>query len=136
MNSCNMILSLAYRPPSTSAVSFIKDFESYLGILKSSGLSSIVGMDHNLDFLRHLSHRPTQDFLELIYSKDYIPTIIKPTRISYSSSTLIDNLFIDRQLSYNMTSEILIDDLSDHLPCIVSLYNTNQCINTGSYINS
>ena len=48
-------------------------------------------------------------------SNTLYPLISKPTRITSSSATLIDNIFTNN-LEYNMVSGIFYADLSDHLP--------------------
>ena len=48
-------------------------------------------------------------------SNSLYPLISKPTRITNSSATLIDNIFTNN-LEYNMVSGIFYVDLSDHLP--------------------
>ena len=50
-----------------------------------------------------------------------IPTITRPTRITKSSATLIDNLFISQKLQDNYKSGILINDISDQMPCYLIL---------------
>ena len=52
-----------------------------------------------------------------------LPTITKPTRISKSSATLIDNILISEKLAIDYRSHILVDDISDHLPCLITLKN-------------
>ena len=46
---------------------------------------------------------------------------MKPTRISRTSATLIDNVIISDKLHSNYTSNILVSNLSDHLPCYVEI---------------
>ena len=48
-----------------------------------------------------------------------MPTITRPTRVTQTSATLIDNVFISKRLQNNYSSLILIDDISDHFPSIV-----------------
>ena len=48
-------------------------------------------------------------------SNSLYPLISKPTRITSSTATLIDNIFTNN-LELNMNSGILYTDLSDHLP--------------------
>ena len=55
-----------------------------------------------------------------------IPTITRLTRITQTSATLIDNLFISQKLQDNYKSGILINDTSDHLPCYVILPDTTR----------
>ena len=54
-------------------------------------------------------------FLNILYSHAFFPCIDKPTRITSSSSTLIDNIFTNTFDKDNY-SGILYYDVSDHLP--------------------
>ena len=47
-----------------------------------------------------------------------IPTITKPTRITRTSATLIDNIIVGKQF-HNYEANIGISDISDHLPLIL-----------------
>ena len=49
------------------------------------------------------------------------PSITRPTRITHSTATLIDNILIDQKFSENYKSSVLIDNISDHLPCLTTL---------------
>ena len=48
--------------------------------------------DFNIDLLKVDIHRPTHEYLELLYSYSMLPTIYKPTRITESTATIIDNI--------------------------------------------
>ena len=48
--------------------------------------------DFNIDLLKVGDHRPTHDYLELIFSYSSLPTIYKPTRITKTTATIIDNI--------------------------------------------
>ena len=74
--------------------------------------------DFNIDLLKADTHRPTHGYLELIYSNSMLPTIYKPTRITETSATIIDNILINNE--YIIQSTILVTDISDHLPTILS----------------
>ena len=50
-----------------------------------------------------------------------IPCITKPTRITKSNATLIDNIFVPLSLVSNVSSYIIIEDMSDHLPILMKL---------------
>ena len=54
-----------------------------------------------------------------------VPTITKPTRITKSTATLIDNILLDQHLTHISSSGILLDNTSDHLPCYCVLNNVN-----------
>ena len=80
-------------------------------------------MDHNLDLLKAHKHTSTAKFLENILEYGYLPLITKPSRITKSSATLIDNIIISQGLQSDFESNILINDSSDHLPCYARLGN-------------
>ena len=81
----------------------------------------IVCTDHNLDLLRATTHAKTQEFLEVISENGFLCTISKPTRITNSLATLIDNIFVSKEFSVGYKSWILLHDISDHMPCFISL---------------
>ena len=85
-------------------------------------------MDHNLDLLKSHLHNNTQEFIHINYDSDLFPVITKPTRITHTSATLIDNIFLDSLLTGNITNRILIDDISDHLPTVTILENINHSV--------
>ena len=83
----------------------------------------MIGIDHNLDFLKSDKHPQTQQFLELNLDTDMMPTITRLTRVTRASSTLIDNVLVSKNLHLHFNSSILIDDISDHFPSLVSIHN-------------
>ena len=113
----NLIIGSIYRPPNTDSNEFNKKFEQLTESCNKMKKHLVIGLDHNLDLLKADHHRPTQDFLELIYTAGLVPKITKPTRITSSTATLIDNILIDNKLDTNSSSGILVDNVSDHLPC-------------------
>ena len=50
-----------------------------------------------------------------------VPTITRPTRITKSTATLIDNILVSQNFCTRFSSNILLDDISDHLPSILVL---------------
>ena len=48
--------------------------------------------DFNIGLLKVDEHRPTHGYLELIYSYSLLPTIYKPTKITETTATIIDNI--------------------------------------------
>ena len=75
----------------------------------------IIGLDHNLDFLKADKHHATNDFVQSKLDFGLIPTVTRPTRITNSSATLIDNIIVSQNMCGAYTSNILINDTSDHL---------------------
>ena len=116
-----MSVSSLYRPPNTNATEFNIEYEKYINKLKSTKLDTVIGLDHNLDLLNMEKHKPTQEFFNMNINNQLFPTITKPTRITSTTATLLDNLMVNLSLNQNYLSGILVDDMSDHLPCLLVL---------------
>ena len=112
-----------YRPPNTDEKKFNVLADWILRKLKSHKCEIIVGTDHNLDFLKNDKHQQTQLFLENILSNEMIPCITHPTRITKSSATLIDNIIMSRSIFDTQRCGVIISDISDHFPCIMTWPN-------------
>ena len=56
-----------------------------------------------------------------------MPTITRPTKVTRTSATLIDNVMVSRKLHAHYNSLILINDISDHFPSVVFLHN-QKCV--------
>ena len=63
----------------------------------------------------------TQNFIELNLDSNLLPCITRPTRITKSTASLIDNVLISKILQGKQDSKIIITDISDHLPIIVTI---------------
>ena len=81
----------------------------------------VLCLDHNLDLLKADLHNNMKEFLELNAECNMWPIITRPTRITKSSATLIDNILIDSKLLDSYYCGILLDDISDHMPCLLGL---------------
>ena len=103
--------------PNTSINDFIETFNNQMTKINATKSECIIGLDHNLDLLKQSIHPKTQEFLECILDHNLLPAITKPTRISKTSATLIDNILLSKKLQPEYKSLIIKDDLSDHLPC-------------------
>ena len=62
----------------------------------------------------------------MFITNGFTPTITKATRICHSTSTLIDNIYTKSNPNENISSGILIVDISDHLPVFVLLGKLTQ----------
>ena len=96
----------------------------------------IVGLDHNMDLLKASKHNSTNDFMQNNLDMGLFPTITKPTRITKSSATLIDNIIVSENLCGKYSSNILINDMSDHMPTICILESMKVAKKDKKTINS
>ena len=113
--SKNIIIGCIYKPPEASVSDFNTSISNTLSTISFENKLSYIMGDFNINLLNSDSHQPTNDFINLMTSNSLYPLISKPTRITDSSATLIDNIFTNN-LEYNMVSGIFYADLSDHLP--------------------
>ena len=58
--------------------------------------------------------------MNLVFDSAFLPTIHKPTRVTHSTATLIDNIFVKNKTVQSHKSYIIIDPRSDHFPCLLS----------------
>ena len=116
-NSC--LVSSMYRPPNSDGKTFLACYNSILcQIKKCNPKAIIIGLDHNLDFLKSTVHTLTNEFIQSNLDFGLVPTITRPTRITHSSATLIDNIIVSQSLCGHFSSDIIINDMSDHLPTV------------------
>ena len=81
----------------------------------------MIGTDQNFNYLEIERHLKTRELLDLFISSGFLPIVTLPTRITHSSSTLIDNIYIKCRNLDNLVSGIITFDLSDHLPLFTFL---------------
>ena len=121
-NRDSLLLCALYRPPNSSDRDFSKNYSRLLRKFTSDQLNRlIIGLDHNLDLIKHDKHRRTNEFIEINLDNQLLPTITKPTRITRTTATLIDNIIIGRNFQSDFEACILISDISDHLPCLLTV---------------
>ena len=124
INSKNYIFGSLYRAPNTNQKQFMVEYKMFLNqIHEYTPHGIILGMDHNLDLLKSAMHNVTQEFIECNANYELTPTITRPTRITRHSATLIDNIFVSNNFLGKYQSTIIVDDLSDHLPCVTIIEN-------------
>jgi len=83
---------------------------------------------------KYHTHKLTSNFVDITASHHFLPIITRPTRITSSSATLIDNLFTNN-IKKISNPVILIDDISDHLP-IFALIETILPLTDNSLFHS
>ena len=118
----NILLVSAYRPPNMNAKVFLSEYKKLLSNLKKmKNHEVIIGLDHNLDLLKSHLNQSTNDFMDMNLDGEMIPCITKPTRITKTSATLIDNIMVSRALQRSYDSFVILEDISDHFACFVVL---------------
>ena len=114
-----MIIGVIYRPPNNKIDLFENEMNEILSKLdKENKIGYILG-DFNVDLLKSESCDYTKRFLEQMFFLPFFPLILRPTRITQHTATLINNIFTnDIKNIEGSTNGILFSDISDHLPIV------------------
>ena len=88
-----------YRPPNSKDSEFFVNLHAALECLNNFKLDiNFMCCDQNYDLLKSSQHKSTCDCLSLMLDNGYVPYIVKPTRITHRSGTLIDNIYMKMKL--------------------------------------
>ena len=85
------------------------------------------------------THTSTADFNDTMFSNGFIPLITRPTRVTQSTATLIDNIFTNQlAVLHNIFLQgIMLTDISDHYPifCVNKMIKKETVTATISRMN-
>ena len=119
----NILISCIYRTPG-SCIDYFNT--KTLEILeKHKDKVTFVCGDFNIDLLKSSEHKKTAEFIDTMFSLGFYPLILKPSRITKDSATLIDNIFVNITEG-KINSGLLVTDVSDHLPVFAVLERNNK----------
>ena len=113
-----VLVGCIYRHHS-SLKSFVDDF--LFKILSNIGNNTCVLLgDFNADLLKIESHEDTIYFYNVLIFNGFRPLILQPTRVTASSATLIDNIFINN-MAVSSSGGNITTTISDHFSQFTSL---------------
>ena len=91
-----IIIGSVYKPPNTNLDLFNAEWVSILNAIDQfKNTIVLIAGDFNLNLLKHNHHGPTGEFFNNLLLYNFVPTISVPTRVSLTSATLIDNIFLN-----------------------------------------
>ncbi len=103
---------------------FTEVFTNLLSELNDKYDSVYLYGDLNLDLLKHSENKFISEYIETLFSFGFLQLVLKPTRISNMSATLIDHV-ISNVLTAECKTVILCNPISDHFP-ILHAHKTNK----------
>ena len=107
-------------PTLSSSQQFDQFFEMFSNLLNDFSCSNtqviIVG-DFNLDALKYNLVNQVTEYIDLLFSYGFLQLIMKPTRCTPHSASLIDHVLTNTKSDVFETA-ILTSDISDHFPFI------------------
>lgn len=117
---------MVYQPPSAFTSLFLESFTEIIMCVTERPKSYCYLMgDFNLNLFK-CNDKPTHDFMTLFYSFMFYPTIIKSTRVTKTTATIIDHIWTNNLEAYQ-SSGIIYSNISDHL-LICALFNIDKPI--------
>ena len=81
--------------------------------------------DYNINLLNFGTHTKTNEFIYDVISQGFLPYILKPTRVTDTSATLIDHIYSNNTYT-NHDSGIIVTDLMDHFGVFHITYDTTR----------
>ena len=117
-----------YRHLNSNIDIFLNDLHSVIDIIHQEKKLCVMPGDFNLNLLNYESHPPTEEFINTLNSYFLELHIIKPTRITTYSATLIDNIFFNSIDNQTLSGNLLYD-LTDHLPNFLIISRLNMSTN-------
>ena len=114
------IVGCVYRPPGGNIDMYLDEMSSLLEYFQRTHPNAhiLVSGDYNINLLKR--DRASSDWTALMSSYNLLPLVTRPTRVTGSSATLIDNIFTNK---YNMLSDVGViqANISDHFAVFSSL---------------
>ena len=126
IDPCNgkshIVIGCIYRHPNANMEEFTNQLDEIMKQLQQRKYQVYILGDMNIDFLKYGTHTQTEEYLDMLYSNNFLPLITKPTRVTSHTATLIDHIYTNT--SFQQTSAGIANvDISDHLPtfCIADI---------------
>ena len=114
-NQRNIVCGVVYRHPNSNLDNTLNYIYDTVENLSKENMCCFLMGDFNINLLNYDSHPATADFVNTLSSYSFHSQILKPTRITEHSATLIGNIFFN-SLEHLATSRNILSGITDHLP--------------------
>ena len=111
----SVIYGIVYRRPNTNFRTFLNEMEVILDAACRENKTLIISGDFNINLLDYDINANVRDFVNLFNSNNLFSTIVKPTRVTGATSTLIDHVWTNSYSNCN-SNGIFYDRITDHYP--------------------
>ena len=123
-----------YRSPNSDFQYFIKELDKIINKIYKPGVNLIICGDININYL--IESKEKHELNNILNSYNLTSIIDFPTRTKDNSSTLIDNIFLDKSNLGMYTTCSVVNGLSDHDAQMLELHAGNLINNTNKYKTS
>ena len=126
-NNCKFIVCCIYRHVNGNVQHFNTALQASLEKLDRNSVVVIAG-DMNINLL-NIEHGDTLDYYTTLTANNFLPYILSPTRITDTSATCIDHIFIKLPLKHansNIISGNILAEITDHLPNFIKIIGSTN----------
>ena len=126
----DVIIGCIYRHPKGNVNLFTEQLEKNISKIDLEKKICIICGDLNIDLFKQ-THIPSENFTNVLLSHNYMPHITLPTRITDTSATLIDHVFLKHDpclIDDEFFSGNIFNDISDHLPNFLMIGDCSDVI--------
>ena len=96
IETCQTVIACVYRHPSSSLSVFNADLANALDVISKEGKKYYLMGDFNINIVNYETNCLIKDFVDTMYSYYVHPMITVPTRVTETTATLIDNIFVSK----------------------------------------
>ena len=124
LHDSNVIISTIYRHPKNDAQVLIDALNTNLEKVRSNKVYLVGDFNLNIKPLpdSKFPDRHASKYLDMLISNGYYPLINVPTRVTNSSSTIIDHI-VTNDHTHNILPGVIKTDLTDHYPIFCTISN-------------
>ena len=116
-SSRGIVIGVIYRPPNRDIAYFNEKLCIPLERIKKEKTLCYSLGDYNINLLNHKSHLDTGAFIDMPSSYLFVPLITRPTRVTATTATLIDNILTNSVENIKHSDQgILVTDVTVHSP--------------------
>ena len=135
----NLIVSVIYRPNTAPKADIDKFTPILIEIMYQINTEKNIGLvmgDMNMDLLKFHIHSKTNDYLDNIFSRGYLPVILKPTRVcasvtvgeSTNNTVILFKRLFHNNLPQPMGRRLFPTRGTVSNPTTPSIYNISRCV--------
>ena len=125
INGSSCLVGNFYRPPGGNINIFLTKIREILDTItcKFSNQKVYLMGDFNIDLFKISNNKYYSEYYSIMCSYGYSPSITRPTRVTSSTNSLIDQIWCNR-LSEVSGCAVIFSTISDHFP--ISLWQQNS----------
>ena len=122
IGNVKFLIGNIYRRPRSNVDDFLRELTNILDTIRTCYIDTRVYLmgDFNLSLFDINNNNKCMEYFMLMSSFGFSPTIVRPTRVSCSSKTLIDNIWTNN-INAIKTSGVILSTITDHFPVFVSV---------------